>query len=169
MDPDRRPGRDIASLPEMPLYAEDLAAGDWIDLGTTTPSRDEIVAFASQFDPLPIHLDGTNSPFGDVIASGIHTMALYSSLASRVYFSRLALVAGKGIDRLRLPHPVRPSTVLRGSLEVLEVVMRETRADVHALSTLVDPDDNVVLSFVGITVVERSVPERSAPSGIRRS
>jgi acyl dehydratase len=159
MDSVRRTGRDLASVIENCLYVEDLAVGDWVDVGMTTPSREEIIAFAGQFDPLPIHLDGADSPFGDVIASGIHTMALYSSLASRAYFSRLALVAGKGIDRLRFPHPVRPSTVLRGALEVVEIVMHATRADVHALSTLVDPDDNTVLSFIGITVVRRREPE----------
>jgi acyl dehydratase len=155
----QRTGRDLAeSSPENLWYADDLAVGDWMDLGEVTVSRDEIIEFARRFDPLPIHLDAVGSRFGDVIASGIHTMALYSSLASRAYIPRLALVAGKGLDRLRLPNPVFPGAVLTGSADIVDVVPQPKHADVHCLSTLVDQHGKVVMSFVGITVVRRREP-----------
>jgi acyl dehydratase len=80
-------------------------------------------------------------------------MALFSSLASRVFYPRLVLVAGKGIDRLRFPHPVRSEAVLRGSADIVKIVRHALWADVHYLSTMVDLDGNVVLSYVGIVVV----------------
>jgi acyl dehydratase len=155
----RRDGRDLASLGFGDIfYAEDLRVGDWMDLGSVEATREEIIRFAHRFDPLPIHVDGTDSPFGDVIASGMHTLALFSSMASPKFQARLALVAGKGIERMRLPHPVRPGAVLSGSLQVVEVRMAPRKADVHCLFEMVDQDSQVVLSMVGIQVVRRRHP-----------
>ena len=152
----RDEGRDIASLNSgAMLYAEDLAVGDWMDLGTVEVTREEIVHFAERFDPLPIHVDGTDSPFGDVIASGMHTLSLFSSICSPQFMARLALVAGKGIERMRLPHPVRPGMVLTGSLQVLDVQLGPGRADLHCRFEMTDQDDNVVMAMVGVPVVRR--------------
>lgn len=152
----RGQGRDLADRIDIaPWHAEDLCIGDWMDLGTVKVDRDEVLAFAARFDPLPIHLDETNPVFGGVIASGVHTMALFSSLASREFFPRLALVAGKGIDRLRLPVPVRPGASLTGAVEIIDIAERPSRADVTYRCTLTDESDRVVLSFDGITVVSR--------------
>jgi acyl dehydratase len=149
-------GRDLAARIDLaPWHAEDLCVGDWMNLGTVRVDRDEILAFASRFDPLPIHLDETNPVFGDVIASGVHTMALFSSLASREFMPRLALVAGKGIDHLRLPVPVRPGATLAGAVEIVDIAERSARADVTYSAILTDESDRVVLSFIGITVVSR--------------
>jgi len=147
----RHEGRDLASLPpDQLLYAEDLAVGDWMDLG-----RDEILRFARRFDPLPIHVDGTDSPFGDVIASGMHTLALFASLSSTKFTSRLAIVAGKGFDRLRLPNPVLPGSVLTGSLLVIEVRMGPRKADVHCRYEMVHENGDLAMTMVGIQVVRR--------------
>ncbi|MCV7412526.1 hypothetical protein AWC05_18070 [Mycobacterium florentinum] len=155
----RHEGRDLASVTShQTLYAEDLAVGDWMDLGHVEVSRDEIIQFASQFDPLPIHLDGTESPFGDVIASGMHTLSLFASISSPKFMARLALVAGKGFDRMRLPHPVRPGSVLTGSLEVLDVKMGPRNADVHCQYEMVDQNGDLVMTMVGIQVVRRRHP-----------
>jgi acyl dehydratase len=152
----RHEGRDLASVKSTQLlYAEDLAIGDWMDLGPVEVTRDEIVRFARQFDPLPIHVDGTESPFGDVIASGMHTLSLFASISSPKFMARLALVAGKGFDRMRLPNPVRPGSVLTGSLQVVEVRMGTRKADVHCLYEMVDQDGALVMTMVGIQVVRR--------------
>jgi len=140
------------------LYAEDLAVGDWMNLGPVEVTRDEIVDFARRFDPLPIHVDGTDSPFGDVIASGMHTLSLFASISSPKFMARLALVAGKGFDRMRLPHPVRPGSVLTGSLQVVEVRMGSRKADVHCLYQMADQNGDLVMTMVGIQVVRRRHP-----------
>jgi acyl dehydratase len=148
--------RDLSAQPAAELlYAEDLVVGDWMDLGSVEATRAEIICFAKRFDPLPIHLDATDSPFGDVIASGMHTLALFASMSSPKFMSRLALVAGKGIERMRLPHPVRPGSVLRGSLEISEVRMKAETADVHSLCEMVDQDGHLVMTMIAVQVVRR--------------
>ena len=39
------------------LYFEDFEAGQVYELGSRTVTEDEIVAFASQWDPQPMHTD----------------------------------------------------------------------------------------------------------------
>lgn len=147
-------GRNLHDLVDAsPWYAEDLTVGDWMELGSIRVDLDEIIDFATKYDPLPIHVAGTDSPFGGVIASGMHTMALYSSLASRVFMPRLALIAGKGIDRLRLPAPVYPGRTLTGTIEIIDNVGRAGRADISHRSTMTDDRGAVVLSFTGVAVV----------------
>jgi len=61
------------------LYFEDRQLGELTDLGTHTFAKDEIIAFARQFDPQPFHLDeaaAKASLFGGLCASGWHSAAI---------------------------------------------------------------------------------------------
>ena len=79
----RREGRDLASVnSDQILYAEDLAVGDWMDLGPVEVTRDEIIDFARRFDPLPIHIDGTDSPFGDVMLANSDSVCIPLAITS---------------------------------------------------------------------------------------
>lgn len=150
-------------------FAEDLRVGDVHDLGTTSATEAEIVAFAERFDPLPIHVDreaAAAGPFGGIIGSAAHTLALYSSLASPRFMARLALVAGKGVERMRVPHPLRPDVVLTGTIEVLEVTPRfrddataTDRADVRCGGRLTDPAGRVALALEALQVVRYRVAQ----------
>ncbi len=139
------------------LFADDLAEGDWMDLGETSATEAEIIEFARQFDPLPMHTDpvaAASSPFGGIIASAIHTQALFGRLASTRLMPRLALIAGKGMDRVRFPAPVRPDEPLTGRVEISAVHLREGRADLHLHATMTSPH-GTVMSFTSIPVVRR--------------
>ncbi|KAF0966968.1 MaoC/PaaZ C-terminal domain-containing protein [Gordonia sp. YY1] len=139
------------------LYAEDLSAGEVFELGTASVTEVEIIDFASQYDPLPIHVSrevAANGPFGGIIGSAAHSLALYSGLASRMFVPRLALVAGKGIERMRLPNPLRPDVIHTASITILGVSPRfrgdaptTDRADLRCAGQLVDADGRVVLTM----------------------
>jgi acyl dehydratase len=61
-------------------FFEDRRIGETVDLGRHTFGRDEIIAFARQFDPQPFHLDeeaAKASLFGALCASGWHTAAIF--------------------------------------------------------------------------------------------
>jgi acyl dehydratase len=71
------------------LYFEDRQIGELTDMGTHTFGRDDIIAFAREFDPQPFHLDeaaAKASLFGALCASGWHTAALAvrGNIASRL-------------------------------------------------------------------------------------
>jgi acyl dehydratase len=101
----------------------DVTVGDTIDCGTASVTREEILEFGAQYDPLDIHTDptaATETPFGDVIASGIHTFALTQPPVVEHFYANSDLVAAGHIKELRLPAPVRPGDTLAVSLDVVD-------------------------------------------------
>ncbi|MFZ2468989.1 MAG: MaoC/PaaZ C-terminal domain-containing protein [Parvibaculum sedimenti] len=101
------------------LYAEDLAArvGLLISLGPAIMTESQIRAFAQRWDPLPIHV-GDGGPFGGVIASGLHTFAVFQRLAVDAAYFSWAVVAARAIREMVLPRPVFPGDVLTGWVRV---------------------------------------------------
>ena len=58
--------RDVEQM----LYAEDLSEGQQFQLGTYTITEAEILQFADQYDPVPIHTDpaaAAAGPFGGLL------------------------------------------------------------------------------------------------------
>jgi acyl dehydratase len=120
-------------MPSSQLFLEDFQPGDVRDTGSWTVTRDEILAFARQFDPQPIHLDeeaAKRSPYGGLIASGWHTSALCMRL---VIDSLLEAGSGNlgspGVDELRWLKPVRPDDTLTVRIEVVGTIPSKSRPD----------------------------------------
>lgn len=64
-------------------YFEDIHLGQQTDLGNHTFSEDEIIRFAKKYDPQVFHTDpekAKQSHFGNLIASGWHTAAIWMKL-----------------------------------------------------------------------------------------
>lgn len=73
-------------------FFEDYAEGDSHEIGTHVFEADEIVAFASAWDPHPFHVDADEarkSLFGGLCASGWHTACAWMRL--NVAFQRRLL------------------------------------------------------------------------------
>jgi acyl dehydratase len=105
------------------LYFEDQAVGRRDDLGSKTVTREEIVAFAGQFDPQPFHLDeeaGKRTPYGGLIASGWHTCAILMRLLADNLLANAASMGAPGIDYVRWLKPVRPGDTLTLTSEVVD-------------------------------------------------
>src|SRR5215475_10236378 len=110
------------------LYFEDLEAGATFKAGPYLVSKDEIIQFAKQYDPIPRHLDeeaAARSIFGGLTASSAHTFAVFISLTPKLQ-PRPYVLAGMGWDELRLPNPVRPGDEL--DLEVTTLEKRESKS-----------------------------------------
>ncbi|WP_161976436.1 MaoC/PaaZ C-terminal domain-containing protein [Mycolicibacterium sp. CH28] len=156
------------------MFAEDLVVGASFDVGSWDVTLEEIVEFARRWDPLPMHVDiesAATTPFGEIIASGLHTMAIMQRLNVDGFYSKVAIIAGRSLSNLRLVKPVRPGTRLWGP-QVIDAVTRRPsgRALVTTTSTLVDQADALVLSMTGeAVVVQRSTytegPPRSSSDG----
>ena len=62
------------------LYLEDLTPGRRFTAGPVTVTEEEIIAFASRYDPQPFHTDpaaaAAHPLFQGLAASGWHTAAL---------------------------------------------------------------------------------------------
>ena len=70
-------------------YAEDYRVGEIVDVGEYTLTKDEIIAFAQQWDPQPFHLDeeaAAATMFGGLIASGWHVALIMMRMMLRSEF-----------------------------------------------------------------------------------
>ena len=104
------------------VFAEDLAVGTVLQLGTHPITQDEIVEFAEQWDPQFFHTDperaADEGPLGGLVASGLHTVSVYQRLTVLARTEPWHVIGGTGIDDLRLRRPVRPGDVLQGTATV---------------------------------------------------
>ena len=115
------------------LYWEDFFIGEVRDLGHITPTREEIIAFASQFDPQPFHLDdegGKASMFGGLCASGWHTCSMAMRLMVTNFLHETASLASPGLENIKRTKPVYPNDTLRLQTTVLDTKPMGRRADV---------------------------------------
>ena len=139
-------------------YFEDFQPGAVEEFGSRTVSRDEIVAFASAFDPQLFHIDdaaGAQSIFGSLIASGWHTI----SISSRLFVDHVLLdsssLGGPGVDDLRWLKPVRPGDTLRLRWTVVEATRSKSKPDrgvVRHRIEVLNQDGDVVLTYIVIVM-----------------
>lgn len=113
------------------VYADDIQPGDSWNLGSYTLSEDEIVAFASKWDPQFLHVDvvraATQSQFGGLIASGLHTLGVYQRLSVLSRLAQWRVIAGAHLEEVRFLRPVRPGDTLTGQTRIEAVEMDEVR------------------------------------------
>lgn len=101
-----------------------------IDLGNVQVSEADIIGFARQYDPQPMHLDPNAASFtiyGGLIASGWHTGALFMRLLVANLIAGTSSLGSPGMENLSWPAPVRPGDTLTGQIEVLEARGSMTR------------------------------------------
>lgn len=105
-------------------YWEDFTVGEVTELGPVDVTADEIVEFATKYDPQPFHIDADaakDGPFGGLVASGWHTAALFMGMFVRGILLDSASMGSPGIDELRWTAPVRPGDSLTARVTVTDV------------------------------------------------
>jgi acyl dehydratase len=142
-------------------YLEDFAVGQVYHSGRLRVDKEQIVAFARQFDPQPFHLDddaARKSVFGRLVASGWHTAALTMRLLADGEFKPADGILGVGFDDLSWPRPVLPGDELHAKSEILEVRPSKSRPDrglIRVRTTTLNQKDEAVQVFVGNLLVPR--------------
>jgi len=104
--------------------AEDLPIGQEIACGTHEVTQDEIIGYASAWDPQYFHVDparAADSEFGQLIASGLHTLSIYQKLAVEAVYNTYDVIAGRSLREVKFLRPVRAGDVLSCSLIVADV------------------------------------------------
>ena len=133
-------------------------------LGAFSMTEDEIVRFARQYDPQMMHVDrdlAATGPFGEVIASGWHTIGLTMRLMVDQFLPHDGLAA-PGIDELRWPRPVRPGDILAVHATVQAARRSRTKPDrglVHILLEVLNQNNELVMSLKPINLVRTRNPE----------
>lgn len=93
------------------IYWEDLTPGTVETDGPRLVTREEIIAFAAEFDPQPMHLDeeaARATLLGGLAASGWHTCAILMRLFYDGLLRDASSMGSGGIDEVRWLRPLRP-------------------------------------------------------------
>ena len=142
-------------------HYEDLNIGDSVDLGPTSASADEMIAFSRRYDPQPFHLSdagAANTYFGTLVASGWHTAALTMKLMMTGRDEPLASLGSPGFENLRWRRPVYPGDELTARVTVADKRLSKSRPEMGLVQFEVETrnqDDIVVMSFVSTSMMAR--------------
>ncbi|WBY00270.1 MaoC family dehydratase [Ramlibacter tataouinensis] len=150
---------------------EDLQPGVVLELGTVSPSAEEIKHFAAQFDPQPFHLDeeaGRQSVFGGLCASGWHTCALAMRLTVDHFLRDSSSMGSPGLESLKWLKPVYPGDTLALKHRVLEARPMNSRPDiglVRSVWEMFNQRGEQVLHMEGWGMFRRRTPAAPAAAG----
>jgi acyl dehydratase len=134
-------------------YWEDFAPGEQTELGPVTVTAQEIVDFAGRYDPQPFHLDedaARSGPFGELIASGWHTAAVFMGMFVRTILLDSASEGSPGVEQLRWTAPVRPGDTLTARVTVTDVQPSSTnqrRGTVFTTSEVFNQHGTLVMTM----------------------
>jgi acyl dehydratase len=107
-----------------PRYAyEDFTIGSEWPLGSKNVTAEEIIEFASQFDPQPFHLDeaaGKASILGGLAASGWHTVSMFMRMLCDAYLLDSTSQGAPGVDYVKWRQPVLAGDTLTGKTTILD-------------------------------------------------
>lgn len=123
------------------VYFEDLEIGAKASFGRYEVTREEVIDFASKYDPQPFHLSdeaAAQTHFGRLSASGWHTCAmLMRMLVDHMTQNRQAGLGSPGLDELRWLKPVYPGDVLRVETELVSKKQSQSRPEMGSFQSLV--------------------------------
>lgn len=112
------------------LWLDDLSVGQEFHSREHPLDAEQIVDFASQFDPQPFHLDpeaARHSYFQGLAASGWHTMAITMKLLVESIPLAQGII-GAGAE-IAWPRPTRPGDILRVKSRIDEITPSRSRPD----------------------------------------
>lgn len=116
----------------------------------------DIIRFASEYDPQPMHIDAAaaaSGRFGGIIASGWHVASVVMrDFVETAPFGSTPLL-GLKIDDLQWRVPVRPGDLLSITREVVDIARSRSKPDRGVLTmrmTVTNQEGAVVMSFINL-------------------
>lgn len=140
------------------LHWEDFQQGAVALYGPRLVTREEIVAFAAEFDPQPMHLDeaaASATLLGGLGASGWHSCCLLMRMIADGFILNSTSMGGPGVEEVRWLAPLRPGTRIRIRSTVLETRASNSRPEmglVKFLFELID-DTEATLTALRTTIM----------------
>ena len=147
-------------------YLDDLSVGESWTGEPFTMTEAEIIAFATQFDPQPMHVDKAAAEagrFGGLIASGWHVCSrVMRQFVDEAYFGQTPLL-GMNVDALWWVRPVRPGDVLTVRREIMEIRPSKNQPDrgvVRTKTWVTNQDGDLAMSFENQMQLPRNAEAR---------
>ncbi|MDF2605793.1 MULTISPECIES: MaoC family dehydratase [unclassified Sphingomonas] len=138
------------------LYLNDLEIGQRWAGGPITLTEAEIIRFAEEFDPQPMHVDkeaAAAGRFGGLIASGWHVASrVMRDFVDTAPFGDTPML-GLKVDDLQWRTAVRPGDVLSITREVVDIAVSRSKPDRGVLTmrmTVTNQDGAVAMTFLNL-------------------
>ena len=146
-------------------YFEDYEEGRIERFGAYRVTREEVIEFASKYDPQPFHLDdaaaAANPIFGRLAASGWHSCGMVMRMlidhwTQDGYFS----LGGTGVDELRWIRPVYPGDILSVEAEVLSKSAPRSKPELGFVDfrLAIRNQDDVMVMTMKVTNIQKRRP-----------
>ena len=116
----------------MTLTFEDFPTGRFATFGPRHVTREEILAFAAEFDPQPMHLDeeaAKHSMLNGLAGSGWHLCAIMMRMMFDGFIGRTASLGSPGVSEVRWMAPLRPDDELTLDVDVAETRVSNSRPE----------------------------------------
>ena len=117
--------------PETSILAfEDFPEGHFGTFGPRHVTRDEIIAFAKEYDPQPMHLDdaaANASMLKGLSGSGWHLCSIMMRMLFDGFIGRTGSLGSPGIDEVRWMAPLRPNDDLTLDVEIAQARVSKSR------------------------------------------
>lgn len=143
-------------------FFEDIDIGETHTFGHYAVTREEVIDFASKYDPQPFHLDDEASAktfFGKISASGWHTCAMTMRMMVEDMQDRKMQTTGSpGVDKIRWRTPVYPGDVLRACSKVIgkkDMPSKPEMGIINVAYEVLNQNDVVVMTFEGAGLYQR--------------
>ena len=111
------------------MYFDDLKLGMTVETEPVVIEKEKMMAFARDYDPLPLHTDedyARSTPFGALIAPGVMSfMSVWAKYLEVNLFGR-ELLAGKS-TKIEWLKPVYAGDTLSGKVTVTDLQKRNAR------------------------------------------
>src|SRR6476660_4496139 len=139
-----------------PLTFEDFTPGHFGTFGPRHVTREEILAFAAEFDPQPMHLDeaaANASMLKGLSGSGWHLGSIMMRMMFDGFIGRTASMGSPGVNEMRWLAPLRPGDDLTLDIEVTEARISRTRTETGIVTF-----KGVVRNAAGVALGEMESP-----------
>jgi acyl dehydratase len=116
----------------MTLTFEDFPPGHFARFGPRHVSREEILEFAAEFDPQPMHLDeaaARKSMLKGLAASGWHLCAIMMRMMADGFITRAVSLGSPGVNEVRWLAPLRPGDDVTLDVDVVEARLSRSRPE----------------------------------------
>jgi len=136
------------------IFWENFEPGAVALYGPRLVTREEIIAFAAEFDPQPMHLDeaaARASLLGGLGASGWHSCCLLMRMIVDGFLFDSTSMGGPGVDEVRWLRPLRPDTNVRIRATVLETRASGSRPQMGLVKFLFEMLDDADVALTTMT------------------
>lgn len=143
------------------LYYEDIQINMVQKYGSYEVTREEVIDFASKYDPQAFHLDeeaAAKTHFGRLSASGWHSAAMMMRMmVDHMNANKQAGLGSPGVENLRWIKPVYPGDTIRCEHVTVEKRRSESRREMgimKGLVTVLNQHDEKVMTMESTGLIQ---------------